>query len=328
MSDAPVPPPDATTNPTPLGPPPIVVVKSDSGSTLFTYANAITGGMRMMAIVIMFMTGAMLLIRSLNGKPPDALMRIVLAVQIGVLSLISVPAIVKRRRHWRLDREAQARLSGENQDQSTMVRGVLLEIGGLSRVSLLSGRPVEKWSGRFQQRLAEVGLAPALTIVQAEIEEPLRTIPRDEAFVEPERVLGAMPRRSRAFWFQAALLVFFVWILVSSAMQAQWFATMMLSVAVVGIGMQLLKTFGIHLSQANAPIMGMGAYSDHHGRRWSVLDSTIYVYPFSAGFQTLIFVELIGPDGHHAMSFHGLDDPGLIMFWQRWMHPHPRPDLV
>jgi len=303
------------------GPPPVVVVKS-AVTTTFSHANGIAMGVRMLVIMPAGMVGVFFLLTVTREKVLSSEFWIMIVAQLVLICFVCGVIIARRAGNWRMDRAMHEANAGgvDHRDPAWIVKGVLLEVGGLCRVHWLTGQVRPKWRDRFQQLLRERGLPRALVIVQAELIDKVRTIPIDDRFVEPERLLGAMPRRSGTFWLLIVMILYFVWMLVNSALAGDWTMTAIFALWVAMMGVQLLRSWGIHLSQANAPVMGMGVISDHKGRRWSVRDSVVYLYPY--------FVAFIGPDGYHVLQFHGLDDPALRMFWQRWMHPHPRPDLA
>lgn len=321
---------DHTPMQAPPGPPPVVVVKSVAGSTYFSYSLGLVAATRVLVLGVIVTFLLVLVLSYLQGGGRSAALWAVLGCNLSIIAIMSGTMLVRRTRTWRADRVAHEaeRATADVHDPSWIVRGALLEIGGLCRVNWLTTRVKPEYRNRFQSMLQEAGLPQSMVIVQAELIDDLQRIRIDDSFVEPERLLGAMPRRSAAFWVHAALTLYLLWLLLNSVLRKEWIMTAVFALAFTGMAAQLLKTYDIHISQANAPVMGLGAYSDHKGRRWTVCDSVVYLYPFRAGFQTSILASIIGPDGYTAVHFHDLKDPALTMFWQRWMHPHPRPDLV
>lgn len=312
------------------GPPPIVVVESAAGSNTLSCGMAIVSNARMLIIMPAMMIAVFLFLHCVSGELSAGVAWFMIVVQTLVFTVLYGRSIRSSVRDWRIDREMFAKDGGDRRsDESSIVTKALLEVGGLVRPSLLTDRPRRATVGRFQQLLRDAGLRPALVIVQVGLEVPLRAIPTPSEFVEPERLLlGTMQRRSMTFIFNLLLLAFAVWVLVNSARAGHWMMTAFISIGLAVLGMQILKSFGVHVSEGKAPVMGMGVFSDHKGRRWSVQDSCVYLWPMKQRLQSFVVAELVGPDGYHRLFFHGLDDPALRMFWQRWMHPHPRPDLV
>ncbi len=311
------------------GPPRVVVVKS-AVSTTFSYANGIIVGVRMIILAPAVVSAIFILAGLARERGLSSGIWLALGIQIIVFAVVFGIVIARWRRDWRIDRRFHEESIRQvaAQDESHIVRGALLEVGGLCRLHWCTLRPLPEWRGRLQDSLRQAGLPPALVIVQSELIDRLNAIPVDGAFAEPERLLTEMPRRSGTFWFLIVLLVYAVWVLVNAALRGDWVISAIMAAAGLAVAIQLLKSWGIHVAQAGAPVVGMGVFSDRKGRRWTVRDSVAYLYPWKAGFQSSIFLALLGPDGYHAMQFHGPDDPALRMFWQRWMHPHPRPDLV
>ncbi|MCC6908016.1 MAG: hypothetical protein IT430_08765 [Phycisphaerales bacterium] len=312
----------------PAAPPPVVVVKSQSGSTTLAYSNNLVGGIRMAGFVLAGMTGGVMLVHWVRGSGITPSVVGIIVAQSAFFALLVIPGMIRRRRQWREDWRIHTQTPLDPDDRSSVVRGALLEVGGLCRYHWLTGRADQRWRHRFQELLRSAGLPPALVILQHEVSNPVQAIPLDDAFVEPERMLGGMSRRSRQYWIQVVFVLFFLWLMISSAMRGDFIVTACLAVGVAAFGVQLLRAHGVHVSEARAPVLGMGVYSDWKGRRWSILDSTVYIYSMRVGLNDMVAAELVGPEGHTIVPFQGLDDPALKMFWQRWMHPHPRPDLV
>ncbi len=312
-----------------ISPPPVVVLDSPRSKS-YAYELDVVGGARVSIGGPVGVLTAVVGLSLLEGRSLSMPLWIGLTVYLAIFSLVSASMVYARLGDWKADRAAHRAdaATANTSDPKWVVKSTLLENGGLCGLDWLTGRARPGSVGRFQSALQEAGLPRALVIVQPDVMAALDDIPLDATFVEPERVLGAMSRRSGAFWFQAVLAVYFTWLLTNAALQGKWVMAGLFLLGMVTLGMELLKTFGVHLTQANAPVMGMGVYSDDKGRRWTVQDSTVYLYPSRAGVGKGAVAELIGPDGHCTRVFHGPGDPALKMFWQRWMHPHPRPELV
>jgi hypothetical protein len=84
-------------------------------------------------------------------------------------------------------------------------------------------------------------------------------------------------------------------------------------------------------AEAQAPIAAPGEVKDHRGRRWCAENAVMLVQPgpaiWSRGGQGL-HVCLLGEAGRLELAFQSPRDPDFITLWQRWVHPHPRPDLA
>ncbi len=82
---------------------------------------------------------------------------------------------------------------------------------------------------------------------------------------------------------------------------------------------------------SSPPVAGLGVIRDGKGRLWTCTESIMFVEPYyipkaGSGVQ----VDLFGPHGAHKMhkiQFPSCLDDGFVSLWQRWNHPHPRPEL-
>lgn len=314
----------------PMGSPPVVVVESPSGSESLAYSTKIGNGIRWMIFIPLMMVAFVAALEHLRGGGMRLPFWIIISVQAVVMAAVFGQPVTVAMKHWRRDRERLE--SGETacaSDREAAVIAALVQLGGLVCHSWRVGRTPPHAPGAFQRMLEEAGAPTNVVIVQRALRVSVDSIPISPEFVEPERLLlGTMHRRSKAFFFQAAMLVFFIWVSVNSALAGDMITLAFILLGLIGFAIQLLKSYGVHIEEAKSPVMGMGVLSDHRGRRWSVVDSCVYLYPHRLGFDPLVMAELLGPQGHFTLIFHGPEDPALRMFWQRWMHPHPRPDLV
>jgi hypothetical protein len=74
-----------------------------------------------------------------------------------------------------------------------------------------------------------------------------------------------------------------------------------------------------------AYIAAPGVVKHHRKGVWKIDDSVMLVG--SLGGETLE-VQLIGPRQTAFLAFASAEDPDFIALWQRWNHPHPRPELL
>jgi len=76
---------------------------------------------------------------------------------------------------------------------------------------------------------------------------------------------------------------------------------------------------------ASRAVAGTGFIEGDNGVRvgsWQVLTHV------SQASRRRIAVQVLQLDWRLAISFASPRDPGFIAFWQRWNHPHPRPELL
>lgn len=250
--------------------------------------------------------------------------------QCVVFFLVICLPLIRGWRKWMEDRRHQHVDHGSDfrESENSIVQRLLLEQGGLCRLSWLTGRPRPASLAAFQEDLRRAGLPIAVTIVDAGVYQTLMSLPRPDNFVEPERLLSAPSRRSWVSVGNVVAMAFFIWVLVMSALSGDWIITALCAAMFCLFGVQILKSYDVHVAESGSPIVGMGSLIDRKGRKWSVADSSVYIHESRLAFSTLVVVELIGPAGYLVLPYSGKDDAAITMFWQRWMHPHPRPDLV
>lgn len=104
-------------------------------------------------------------------------------------------------------------------------------------------------------------------------------------------------------------------------------------VSALAIGCAFLPNFMLVRDPifASPPVAGLGVIRDGKGRLWTCTESIMFVEPYyvpkaGSGVQ----VDLFGPQGTrkmHKIQFPSCLDDGFVSLWQRWNHPHPRPEL-
>ncbi len=329
MIDATPPESDHQAHQSPVGPPPIVVVESPAGSWSLACGVEIMRLTRSFVVVMCMIVGAMILFESFVDLGASSYFWPVVLTGALICSLLSGPGIVRRMR-WRRDALMRyaSRSSGGTADPAAIVQGAFATIGGLCRYSWMTNLPRRHGRGEFQQFLADEGVPSAITIVDASIIDAVRSIERPAVFVEPEPFRQLLEARSWRLMCWVLITLLFTWHLFSSLAQSDWIGVAISAPLAWVFGTTALEAFGVSLYESSTPIMGMGVFIDARNRRWSVLDSCAYFYRIGSARAATFVVELIGPAGLHTMYFRGADDPAFMMFWQRWMHPHPRPDLV
>ncbi|MCC6908035.1 MAG: hypothetical protein IT430_08860 [Phycisphaerales bacterium] len=71
-------------------------------------------------------------------------------------------------------------------------------------------------------------------------------------------------------------------------------------------------------------IASMGALDDQRGRRWIAGEATLFVQGYGGGLPAMV---VTGPAGRLRLPPHFATPHLLAALWQRWNHPHPRPEL-
>jgi hypothetical protein len=214
--------------------------------------------------------------------------------------------------------------SGKSYTQSDLIRHVLIDCAGFARRSFV------RWSNPrgtyFQQRLAARGLPSSHTIAESTLRESLEKIALIEAMLEPERIESRVPMgRLEAVSLAIMLVPIVIFVGFVLAGENRFIPAIAISVGILAAG--LSRLFDLRLGESLAPVAGMGVITDRKGRRWTVESASMLVRPVANG--NGLTVELLGPEDCLLMRFRrGIEDEGFQTLWQRWMHPHPRPDLV
>lgn len=329
MTDAPTLSPDATPTAPPLGPPPIVWLHSAAGFGSLSYRTDVLRTFRFLVILLVLLTGGLMGVAALQGHGLDWILMIMIGFQWLIFVLLLGFRLIGRVSAWRADRKRHAdEVAAGDTSATAVVNGALLDLGGLCRLHWLTGRPRKALIGQFQQRLIDAGLPRAMMLVDASIAEPIQAMEIPEDFLEPDRLLRQTPRKSWSFVLIVLITIYFAFGAVAAFGNGDWIVASIDALIACLFGVRILASFGVHVSESRAPIMAMGVLIDHKNRRWTVQDSCAYLYRIKGKTSSPVLVELIGPDGLGAVVFPRLDDAGFRFFWQRWMHPHPRPDLV
>ncbi len=208
--------------------------------------------------------------------------------------------------------------------KADLIRHSLIACAGLGRVNPL-GWPSRRGSD-FLARLQSRGLKSSHTIAESSLRRLLEALPIISDMLEPERIQSRVPVGR----FEAISLTLMVVPIVVFGRQALAGQARFLPMVVLTVGMVLFgasRFFDLRFGESLAPIAGPGVVTDRNGRRWTVDCSSMLIRPVPNG--NGLSVELLGPQGYLLMRFRrGVDDEGFRALWQRWMHPHPRPELV
>ncbi len=305
--------------------PPIVIVQSPAGASSLCFQ---TDNARSLRLLLLFaVTMIIFVFVLLVYFPPSSVPIYVLMFQMVFFVVIVGGPCVHRTLLWVREKRKLAQREQPADSLNDVVRAALVTLGGLCQLSVLTGRPRSTSLTRFRQFVLAKGVSPDVMILDAKLQPILEILPIVEEFVEPERLLNAIPRRSNSFVVQLLFLGFVSWMTLQAARDGDIVLAVAGGTIVVLFGTQVLKSLGVHFAEGSKPALGMGVLVDRQGRRWRVDNSTVYIHPMRHGFSKSVMIELIGPDGYLLIQCMGENDAALATFWQRWMHPNPRPEL-
>lgn len=179
------------------------------------------------------------------------------------------------------------------------------------------------------QRLDALGVTRPFAAIEAECEQAVREIPLTDALLEAEPVVPArqLPRSWQSLRRYGEMLV--------------WTVLVCLIIAVI-INARSTYVYVVSSLAAAALVLAMaeahGWLGAVTGSRWLALPGCIVrddevfsadeclTAVFRQGSQYHVVITSRGQ--RTVLKFYNLRDPAFIDFWQRWAHPHPRPDLA
>ncbi|UCD75998.1 MAG: hypothetical protein JSV91_03565 [Phycisphaerales bacterium] len=259
------------------------------------------------------------------GGPKAALIVGLPLLFIGLASLL----VVRKRMIRRL---AQRKLLKQVRLENTLIEDrryrrkvvqALVDCGRLER-----GVPVAsawRWNyPRFLEACESHHIRPPRCIVDARLTRGLRRIERMPDLLECE-VIGDAPTPAGILTgvvitaIGGLILASMVSISACAAVAGGFIAFVGLST----IFHQIRQATVFATSGLKRQIVGSGALMS--SGRFMVPDECLTVVRRG---QHGVHVDLADRERRITLSFEGIWSAGFVSFWQRWMHPHPRPELV
>lgn len=183
----------------------------------------------------------------------------------------------------------------------------------------------ERWNP-IEEALHAAGVEVPATVAEESVRDALEAIPIIEDLIEPEFIVASRPMGRAATGMLLIAVMFFVFQGIS---RRNWPAIAINVVFALTLLMSLPKVrnrFPVLRNEGRAPLAAPGIVRDTKGRRWVRGQALMVVQRTrSAG---PIWVTLLGPEGLLRWSFSSAKDEDFINLWQRWNHPHPRPELL
>jgi hypothetical protein len=190
---------------------------------------------------------------------------------------------------------------------------------------VLRGSGMWTWSD-FARVVMEYGEPVPRTVVDEAAAPRLRAIELPRDMLEPESILTSVPFSRGTI---RLMLVFYVVMVLLQLIGGHWIGAGMFLV----MGLLLAVTIPeirdatrLFQYEDGKIIAGMGGVTDHQNRRWTINDALLLVQIRRKPGP--LFVHLIGEAGHLLLTFTDETDRDFIALWQRWNHPHPRPELL
>ena len=171
--------------------------------------------------------------------------------------------------------------------------------------------------------LAQYGLAVPPMILDRRIASEVLNIKRPVDLLEPEPIeSGASRWHELLTWIWMPPLTILYWLFGTS----RFVLALFLLVSGGAIASQLLRWARTGVAPgASGFVAGVGYLEGPNGKR---LASESVITVISKPRWRPMRVRLLAPTWNLDLLFHSPRDPGFIAFWQRWNHPHPRPELL
>lgn len=181
------------------------------------------------------------------------------------------------------------------------------------------------WNG-LQDAAIRTGVSLPPSVADNSVAPMLQTIPLIDDLIEPEFIAPSLGQsREQRIVAIAGLAIIILLTFRSGNYMILLPFSMVIALGVVGSA-RFRKWFPALRMTANAPIAAPGIVRDRRRRDWT-RGSAVMVVQKGHG-HGVIWVTFTGSIGILRMSFPSIEDADFINLWQRWNHPHPRPELL
>lgn len=242
------------------------------------------------------------------------------AILIGITC--AAPAYLRQRRLQCAESRAWAS-GGALPPDADDSRVVLA--GAISRASICAGRRLEgepRLPG-IVAALNQRGLQVPRVILDRSVAEAVLAIERTPHLLEPESI------DSRGTWMLALLS----WLWLPGLIALYWIAgreslplAVFIAIGTLTLAFRIIRAFKFGVVPGSTGLVaGVGYLEGPTGVRLS--SGKVVTLICKARLQPMR-VRILAPDWNFELRFTSPRDPGFIDFWQRWNHPHPRPELV
>jgi len=245
-----------------------------------------------------------------------------LVLALGIPPVLIWPAHLRRRRAKEAIARARA-LQDARELSADDGRIILAHVLSSARIGRsLNLGPLPKLPLLYFE-LAQYSLSVPRMILDRRVSEAILAIDRPADLIEPEPISsrGARALGLLSLFGLPALFGVFWYLDKSSTV-----LTIIAVLAVLGFVFEIVRWVrsGVRPGESGA-VAGVGYVEFSNGARvgsWQV------VTVISKARLQRMRVRILAPTWNHELAFLSPADPGFIAFWQRWNHPHPRPELV
>lgn len=247
-----------------------------------------------------------------------------LGAVVGFIAVAMIQRWQFRRRESEL-RTEEARLCGIEDPRVPLARIMFeleKEIPGWS----FARRKPWLWSSLLA-KLDAADLGRPRTLVDERHTGSVAMIDLPEGLLEPETIAtGAGAPAGCLVGFLVFMLVIFAFVGIATGSVVYLLVGLLCLATILPLLPAVRRRLPWVTDRPRLPVAGVGFVRDIKGRGWTVNDAIMLVK--SHNQPVGIRIELIGEAGLLTFAFADETDPEFIKLWQRWNHPHPRPELL
>ncbi|MCC6906397.1 MAG: hypothetical protein IT430_00520 [Phycisphaerales bacterium] len=244
----------------------------------------------------------------------------------GAAVLIPLLCILPMRRDA-IERRAICRRAMNQPDPRRWLSGdaEIVLATALSDAGLTATRAAQSRNalGAIRRQLDAYGIRPPGLIVDRRLARAVLSVETTEEFIEPEPIESQMQRSA---WIMSIVLLLVLVAVIRLTGMAPLFYLLLIP-AVVGELLRHVWRTGrsaVGLAGINY-FAGVGFVESPSGERIGSWQALTLISSDSGGS---LLVRIVHEHGIASFRFSSPADPGFIAFWQRWNHPHPRPELL
>ncbi len=244
----------------------------------------------------------------------------------GAAALIPLLCIVPLRRDEAERREICRRAANEPDPRlwasgdAEVVLAVVLRDAGLTATRAADRRET---LAAIRRQLDAYRIRPPGLIIDRRLARAVATVELTEEFIEPEPIGSQMQRSA---WIMSILLLLVVVAAIRFTGMSPIAYLLLIPAAAGEVLRQVWRSSrsAVGLGETSC-LAGVGFIELPMGGRigsWQALTL------ISSGSDGCLLVRIVHGHGIVSLRFTSTSDPGFISFWQRWNHPHPRPELL
>ncbi len=269
------------------------------------------------------------IVNAVDNVPPESPLWVVVTGPVVFLLFAVLVAMILVRpayRRWKRSRRA-GKIAGTfdaatqlTAQHSRDILAAAIRRAGLSATRELHSEPKLPI---IKEQMARAGLGVPRIILDRRIAQQVLAIERTPHLLEPESIDSRGTRLLEYLsWLWLPGMIVLYWLLGEHSLLLLGF----IAIGVVALALRIKHWIQTGVTPGETGLVaGVGYLEGPQGTRLSA--GNVVTIICKARLQAMR-VRLLAPDWNLELKFPSPRDPGFIAFWQRWNHPHPRPELV